>query len=78
MKVEVLAPDKGHGERDFHFNAHVKRVHIYQDGYPQFSEVWYSIVEEPIGTIKVIRHGKTVDDVHTILKLHDDGEEVRL
>jgi len=77
MKVEVLAPDN-RGKRDFRFEAFVKRVNIYHNDFPQFSKVFYTIVENPIGTITIYRHGETTDDVKAILKLKDDGEMVRL
>ena len=77
MKVEVSAPSN-RAKRDFHFEAFVKRVIIYHNDFPQFSKVFYTIVENPIGTITIYRHGETTDDVKAILKLKEDGEMVRL
>lgn len=50
MKVEVSAPSN-RAKRDFRFEAFVKRVIIYHNDFPQFSKVFYTIVENPIGTI---------------------------
>lgn len=74
MKAEVLAPDKGSGKRDFHFEAEVKRVHIYPTGYPQFNKAFLTIVENPVGTITIHRHGEFCDDVKAVYKLTEDGE----
>lgn len=77
MKVEVLAPDKGNSVREFQFTALTKRLQIYPTDYPQFSKVFYTIVDKS-DEIVIYRHGPTVVDVHAILKLKDDGNEVKL
>ncbi len=76
MKAEVLAPDKGSGRRDFHFEAEVKRVHVYPTGFPEFNSNWLSIVEGEGGTIKVIWHGKFVGEVKTVYQLKEGEERV--
>jgi hypothetical protein len=72
MKAEVLAPDKGNNRRDFHFEADVKRIHVYPTGWPEYETSWLSIVEGEGGVIKVIWHGKFVGEVKTVYVL---GEE---
>jgi hypothetical protein len=74
MKVEILSPSKGGSFRDFTFTAYVKRLTIKLD--EQFSKFFYTIVEQPIGTITVYRHG--IDGVKLILRITEDGEEVKL
>jgi hypothetical protein len=79
MKIEVTAPDKGHKHRDWRFEAlYVKRINIMREGFPEFDKQFYTIVENPIGTITIYRHGKTTDDVQKLLVLTEDGVEKKL